>query len=161
MDKAGVVEIQGASALASTFDMRRLKFNADASGAAANGSEQGDVTEAGAKIDEGILVGERGSADEIEDVASGSGLISDHFWSQLDERRRGRLKLEDSGEQIVEIVVGTAICEIGRGVWIGHPLEESGGAGSALNVATDRIVESGINGFQLGVEDGGTVVKRR
>ena len=40
-------------------------------------------------------------------------------------------------------------------------MEQSSGAGSALNVATDRIVESGINGFQLGMEDSGTVVKRR
>ena len=88
LNEARVVEVQGTSRSAGTFDIRGLKFDAGAGSAAANGSQQGDMTQAGAEIDEGIVFGKRDSAEKIKDMARRGGLISDHFGIWLDESRR-------------------------------------------------------------------------
>jgi hypothetical protein len=113
LDKVRATQIQGAGAVAGALDIRGLKFDADAASAAANGSQQDDVTEAGAEIDQRVVFGERGSADEIKDMASRSRLIRDHFGIQLDKLGRWLMKLEYAGEQFVEIVIAAANCGIG------------------------------------------------
>ena len=77
------------------------------------------MTQAGAEIDQRVVFGERGSLEEIEDMASRSGLIRNHFGIQVDELGRWLLKLKDAAEQFVEIVIAGVICGIGCGVGIG------------------------------------------
>ena len=69
------------------------------------------------------------------------------------------MKLKDSGEQIVEIVIAAEICEIGCDVGIGHPRKQAGSAGAALNIATDGVVELRIDSFELRTNGRGTVKK--
>lgn len=153
-----IMQVQPLCALAGAANVCGFGLDANAARVGTNRGEQGDVAQAGAKINQHIGCGERGHFEQSEDVAGRGGLIKDFFGIPGNLSNGGFFELKHSGDQLIKVVVAHAV---GAGLVIFHvwqwmdPAKQGIRLRPALNFTADGFVEFAICSFQPGANCSG------
>ena len=130
-----------------------IGLNSDGIDSSQDGDEKGHVPEARSDVDEDIGWGERGHGCQMKDVADGGGLVEDHLGVRNMTRFFRGLKLQDAGDEFIEVVVAEPRNWSLPGS-VAERFKQFGRASSLPDLCADGCAGGGVRGFKAGVERG-------
>ena len=92
-----------------TFDVGRLQLNSDAPGPGPDCGQDRNMTQAGADIDQHIVLRKTASFQKVEDVSCRCGLVRNHFRDRLDHGGFRFFELQNTCDYCIQKIVAFAV----------------------------------------------------